>query len=375
MPLEKGIGFFLSDFLKRIITVLLVSIVAFLVLSILYLALRHYQIEQQPLGVPDFRPEDMVLYIYPILLLFTLAEYKIAKEEYELKDSLSAFGIALGATSIAILTKTFTVFVLFDSIFEFFEPLRIEFLGYNSLGYAWWAWILAIIADDFNYYWHHRYSHTVRLLWAAHIPHHTSNNFNFTVGMRNGWFVTFYKPIFWLWMACIGFEPIMIGTALIINATYQYFLHTKLIGSLGIMGKIFNNPYVHSVHHSSNIEYLDKNHGGILMIWDHLFGTWQSPIKGINPRFGILKNPETYDPIKLNTQEFYDIIKDVKSANSFKEAFMYIFGPPGWSPNNHTLTVKEIQEEYYAGRILEDHLDGYAIVNDINKENEGKMIA
>ncbi|MEQ8904640.1 sterol desaturase family protein [Ekhidna sp.] len=291
----------------------------------------------------EFSAVEGMKYIYPILVGFMILEYLVAKKNYELKDSLAGFGIALGASVVAAFTKVFTVLVVFQWFFDVLAPFRAQYLGYASIGFAWWAWVLAVLADDFNFYWHHRFSHTVRLLWAAHVPHHSSKNFNFAVSIRNGWFITLYKPVFWLWMACVGFEPIMIGTALIINSTYQYFLHTKLLGSLGFLGKIFNNPHVHAVHHSSNVEYLDKNHGGIFLLWDHVFGTWQNIIPGVKPKYGILKDPKTYNPIKLNTHEFEDIFRDVKRSKSFKEKFMYIFGPPGWSPDNSTLTAKQIQ--------------------------------
>ena len=293
--------------------------------------------------MPDFSAIEGMKYIYPILIGFMYLEYVIARHEYELKDSLAGFGIALGASIVASFTKVFTVVVVFQWFFETLAPFREQYLGYVSIGWTWWAWVLAVLADDFNFYWHHRLSHTIRILWAAHVPHHSSKNYNLAVSIRNGWFITLYKPVFWLWMACIGFEPVMIGIALIINATFQYFLHTKLIGNLGFIGKFINNPYVHAVHHSSNVEYLDKNHGGIFLFWDHIFGTWQNIIPEIAPKYGILKDPKTYNPIKLNLHEFEDIIKDVKKAQSLKEVLMYIFGPPGWSPDNSTLTVKQIQ--------------------------------
>jgi sterol desaturase/sphingolipid hydroxylase (fatty acid hydroxylase superfamily) len=294
--------------------------------------------------MPEFDPISGMKYIYPILIGFMVIEFLVARENYaDRKDVLAGFGIALGSSIVASFTKIFAVVVVFQWFFDILAPFREQYLGYSTIGFAWWAWMLAIISDDFTFYWHHRFSHTIRLLWACHVPHHSSTNYNFAVSIRNGWFITLYKPIFWIWMACIGFEPIMIGTALIINGTYQYFLHTKLLGSLGWFGNIFNNPYVHAVHHSSNVEYLDKNHGGILLIWDHIFGTWQNIIKGVDPKYGILKNPETYNPIRLNTHVFEDIFSDLKKAKNFKEVFMYIFGPPGWSPDNTSLTVKQIQ--------------------------------
>src|SRR5690606_14912955 len=157
---------------------------------------------------------------------------------------------------------------VFIVIFNLFKEIRIQYLGYESFGWAWYVWVVCLLCDDFNFYWHHRLSHTIRLLWAAHIPHHNADTFNLTVSIRNGWFITFYKPIFWLWMAAIGFEPVMIATCLVINAAYQFFLHTQHVPKLPWYGAVFNTPYDHVVHHSSNVEYMDKNHGGILIIWD-----------------------------------------------------------------------------------------------------------
>ncbi len=293
----------------------------------------------------DFNPAEDMKYLYPVLLGFMILEFIFAKEHYTKKDSLAGFGIAIGASIVASFTKLFTVVVVFQLVFDFFEPMRAEYLGYASVGWAWWAWIICVICDDFNFYWHHRFSHTIRLLWAAHVPHHSSNNYNLAVSVRNGWFVSLYKPIFWLWLAVLGFEPVMIGYAMIINGAYQYFLHTQLVKSLGFFGKIFNNPYVHQVHHSSNHEYLDKNHGGILMIWDHIFGTFQDIIPEVKPKYGILKDPGTYNPIRLNTHEFEAIFKDIKKSKNLKEAFMYTFGEPGWSPDGSSKTAKQIQAE------------------------------
>ena len=137
----------------------------------------------------------------------------------------------------------------------------------------------------------------------------------------------------------------MIGYAMIVNGTYQYFLHTQLVKSLGFIGKVFNNPYTHQAHHSGNLEYLDKNHGGILMIWDHLFGTYQDILPDVKPKYGIIKDAGTFNPIRLNTHEFEAIFKDIRQAKSFKEVWMYIFGQPGWSPDGSSQTVKEIQAD------------------------------
>jgi sterol desaturase/sphingolipid hydroxylase (fatty acid hydroxylase superfamily) len=284
-------------------------------------------------------------YLYPILLALIVIEYFNARHLYDVKESLSGMVIAIVASIIASFTKVVAVAIFFV-VFELAAPLRESLLGYTSLGWAWYIWILCLVGDDFNFYWHHRLSHSIRLLWAAHLPHHSARTYNFTVSVRHGWFITLYKPIFWLWMPLLGFEPVMIATCLVINAAYQFFLHTQLVGSFGILEKVFNTPWVHQVHHSCNVHYLDKNHGGILIIWDRLFGTFQDQIPGVKAKYGILKDPDTYNPIKHNLYEFQNIIRDVKKAKNAKEVFMYIFGPPGWSPDKSTLTAREMQLQY-----------------------------
>ena len=298
--------------------------------------------------VPELPIQDFGLtYIHPVFVVLIIMEYLKAKELFDLKETLSGFVIAAGATVMRLFTNVFEISV-YLFLFAWAEPFREQCLAYESLGSAWYIWLIAAIADDHNFYWHHRLSHNIRLLWAAHLPHHSARTFNLTVSIRNGWFITLYKPIFWLWMPLVGFEPIMIASVLIVNAMYQFFLHSQLIPSLGWYEKVFNTPYVHVVHHSCNTEYLDRNHGGILTIWDRLYGTWQEPIKGMKPQFGISHDPDSYDPIKHNLFEFQEIWRDVKKAPTLKAKLMYIFGPPGWSHDGSSKTSRQLQAELKA---------------------------
>ena len=295
--------------------------------------------------LPELKIEGIgILYVYPVFLVLLLIEYFNAKHLYNLKETFSSFTILVGATLMRVFTNVFEISI-YLFLFWWAAPLREQLLGYSSLGWAWYIWLACMLGDDHNFYWHHRLSHNIRLLWAAHLPHHSAKTFNLTVSIRNGWFVTLYKPIFWLWMPLVGFEPIMIATCLILNSFYQFFLHSQLVPSLPLYEKLFNTPYIHTVHHSSNTEYLDRNHGGILTIWDRLYGTWQPPIKGMKPHFGISHDPGTMNPFKHNLFEFQEIWKDVKKAPGFKNKFMYIFGPPGWSHDGSSMTSKQLQDE------------------------------
>lgn len=288
-------------------------------------------------------------YIYPLFILLMIGEYVQARHLFDLKESWAGVVMGLVATLIKVIANVFEISIMLF-LFHWAEPFREQYLGYSTLGTAWFVWIICLLFDDHNFYWHHRIAHNVRFLWAAHLPHHSGKMFNLTVSIRNGWFIEFFKPIYWMWMPLVGFEPIMIATCLIINSFYQFFLHTQLVPSLGWYEKIFNTPWVHVVHHSSNTEYLDRNHGGILVIWDKLYGTWQAPIKGVVPKYGISHNPDSYSPITHNLFEFQEIWKDVKRAPTLKAKLMYIFGPPGWSHDGSSKTSRQLQAELKAQR-------------------------
>ncbi len=302
--------------------------------------------------LPPLKIEGIgITYIYPIFLVLLLLELYQAKHLYNLRETFASFVILVGATLMRVFTNVFEI-TLYFFLFQLAEPLREQYLGYGSLGFAGYIWVICMLADDHNFYWHHRFSHNIRLLWAAHLPHHSAKTFNLTVSIRNGWFVTLYKCLFWLWMPLVGFEPIMIATCLIFNSFYQFFLHSQLVPSLPLYEKLFNTPYIHTVHHSSNTEYLDRNHGGILTIWDRLYGTWQPPIKGMKPHFGINHDPGSDNPIVHNLFEFQEIWKDVKKAPGLKNKFMYIFGPPGWSHDGSSMTSKQLQRELAEAKAL-----------------------
>jgi sterol desaturase/sphingolipid hydroxylase (fatty acid hydroxylase superfamily) len=291
----------------------------------------------------DFDMADMaVKYAFPVLILLIIIEFFMAKHLFDIKESASAFAVAIGATLITAATKTITLGV-FIFLFEYTKDLRMDLLGYESFGWGAGAWIAIILLDDICFYWHHRFSHSIRILWAAHIPHHSAKKFNFTIGIRNGWFISFYKPIWWIWIPLIGFEPVMIVSATVISALFQFTLHTQLIPSLGWIGKIINNPCQHRGHHSCNVEYLDTNHGGIFLIWDHLFGTFVNVDDDINLKYGVIHDPDTYNAVKINTHEFQDIWRDVRSVSSWSHKLKYIFYPPGWSHDGSTKTTKQLR--------------------------------
>ena len=217
---------------------------------------------------------------------------------------------------------------------------------YNTFGFEWYIFLLAQLADDYTYYWFHRANHEIRVLWAAHIVHHSSDHFNLGTAIRNGWFTILYKPFFYMWMPAIGFPVEVVVFAMGIEAFWQFQLHTQYVPKMGWIEKIFNTHTMHQVHHAQNVEYLDKNHGGFLNIFDKIFGTWKELDDDTEVKFGVIHAPESYNPLVILTHEYKDIWNDMKKSPKLSHKLMYIFGPPGWSHDGSTLTVRQQQRLY-----------------------------
>lgn len=268
--------------------------------------------------------------------------------------------MGLGAVIIAPLIKVISAAAIFTVVYDFFNPvvdgIRTNIMGYKSFEWTWYTFLICQFLDDFSYYWFHRLNHTVRFLWAAHIVHHSSDHYNFGTGIRNGWFTLMYKPLFYMWLPAIGFPPEMVVFCLGIEALWQFQLHTKYVPKLGFLEKFLNTHTMHQAHHAQNIEYLDKNHGGYLNMFDKMFGTWAELDDNIDVKYGVIHAPKSHNPFVILTHEYADIWRDVKNAKNLKEAFMYIFGPPGWSPDGSTLTVKQIQRKLKEGTPIEELL-------------------
>jgi len=194
----------------------------------------------------------------------------------------------------------------------------------------WWTWCLALLAADFTYYWMHRLEHEHRILWASHSVHHSSEDYNLSVSFRLSIVEGLFEWAFLLPMILAGFNPFQAIMALIFVVQYQTWIHTEHIGKLGWLDEVFNTPSVHRVHHGSNRKYLDKNYGGVLMIWDKIFGTFQREEEKV--KYGLTRNISTYNPIKINFVEYGNIWKDVRRCRTFWDKMKIVFGNLIWKP-------------------------------------------
>jgi sterol desaturase/sphingolipid hydroxylase (fatty acid hydroxylase superfamily) len=214
-----------------------------------------------------------------------------------------------------------------------------------SLGF--WYWFALLIAEDFLYYWLHRFDHEIRFFWATHVTHHSSEKMNFTVGFRSSVFQPLYRFIYFLPLPILGFEPWDIVFIYAATQIWGIFVHTELIKKMGWLEYILVTPSHHRVHHSSNPKYLDKNMGMFLIIWDKLFGTFQKELdeNEYQPiRYGLTKNIEKPNAINLIFYEWNAILKDISRKDiSFSQKLKYIFGKPGYSHDGSRLTSEELR--------------------------------
>jgi hypothetical protein len=185
---------------------------------------------------------------------------------------------------------------------------------------------------DFFYYWFHRKSHQINALWAAHIVHHQSEEYNLTVALRQSWFQSGFAWVFYLPLAFTGFDPIMFLTVSAFNTIYQFWIHTRAIGKMGPLEWFLNTPSHHRVHHGSNPKYIDKNHAGTLIIWDRMFGTFQNEEEEVV--YGITKPLGSWNPVWANFHYWAELYSSSKNAQGFNDKIKIFIKAPGWFPDN-----------------------------------------
>ncbi len=214
-------------------------------------------------------------------------------------------------------------------------------------------WILLFFAQDFAYYILHCADHYCRFFWAMHVTHHSSEKFNLAVAIRSSVFQPYYRVLFFIPLALIGFRALDIVFMYAATQVYGFWVHTETIGKLPKWFEfIFVTPSHHRVHHASNVEYLDSNMGMVLIIWDRIFGTFKEEESEIKPRFGLTKNIDSYHPVKVIFHEWLGIIQDLKRSPDWKTSLNYLIKPPGWSHDGRSLTAKQMREKQTQSKVI-----------------------
>ena len=259
----------------------------------------------------------------PIVIVFILIEVLFSslnnKKLYRKNDTLCTIGLLTGNILMVFLVKGITL-----AIHIYFYQYRI--LDLSSLIPIWMMWILAFVLIDLVFYFYHRVSHRSRFLWAVHMSHHSSEEMNFAVSFRQAWLEKKKKIPFFIFLPIIGIDPTIIAIAGVISTLWGIVGHTQIIKNLGPFEYIFNTPSHHRVHHGSNKQYIDKNYGNLLIVWDRMFGTFEPEKESV--KYGLVKNVKTFNPIKITFMEWSNILKDIKNSNNIKESLYLFFGPP-----------------------------------------------
>lgn len=260
--------------------------------------------------------------IFFILIGIELAYSFYKKLNYfRLNDSIANLSQGIGSQITGIFVKT-ALFFGYKYVFENFRLFDFQ--------QTIWVWIVLFIGVDFFYYWFHRMSHQINALWATHIVHHQSEEYNLTVALRQSWFQNWFSWVFYLPLAFIGFDPLMFLTLSAFNTLYQFWIHTRTIKSMGFLEHILNTPSHHRVHHGSNPKYIDKNHGGSLIIWDKMFGTFQKEEEEVY--YGITTPLASWNPVWANVHYWNELWCTAKKAKNIGDKFMVFVKPPGWFP-------------------------------------------
>jgi len=259
----------------------------------------------------------------PIVLAMIFAELLISnwqnKKYYKKEDTLCTIGLLTGNIIVAFSIKG--LILAFHFYLYQFKVLELA----NILP-LWAMWILTFIMIDLVFYIYHRMSHRVRFLWAIHLSHHSSEEMNFAVSFRQAWFGPISKIPFFMVLPLLGFDPTIIAVAGVMSTLWGIVGHTQIVGKLGFIEWVFNTPSHHRVHHGSNKQYIDKNYGNLLIIWDRIFGTFEPEEEPV--RFGLVNNVNTFNPTKITFMAWASMIDDIKNKNNFGEMLNTFIEPP-----------------------------------------------
>ncbi|KRB45952.1 sterol desaturase family protein [Terrabacter sp. Root181] len=271
---------------------------------------------------------DIILTAIPFFIAFIVIEVLslwLAPDDdevgYEVRDTVTSLTMGIGSVGVGIVYKAAQL-VVYAALYAV-TPLRLD----TSL---WWVWVVIFFAEDLAYYWYHRAHHEVRILWASHVVHHSSQRYNFSTALRQTW-TPFGGIPFWAPLALLGVPVWAIFLQQSISLLYQFFLHTERVGKLWRpVELVMNTPSHHRVHHGMNNAYLDRNYGGILVIWDRLFRSFEP--EGERVVYGLTKQLRTYNPLVVATHEYASIWADVRAARRWRDRWGFVFRGPGWQP-------------------------------------------
>lgn len=269
-----------------------------------------------------FDPVQLAIPIFIVAIILEMFAVRAGmRGDYDWRDTATSLAMGFGNTFAAIV---FGALVVGAGVWLYqFRILDIPV--------TWWSIGLAFIGEDFAYYWFHRTAHRIRWFWASHVVHHSSQHYNLSTALRQTWTGQFSLSFaFRLPLFLVGFDPRLILFCAGLNLVYQFFIHTELVRRLPApIEWLFNTPSHHRAHHGTNPRYLDRNFGGVFIVWDRLFGTFEAERDDEPVRYGIVRNLASFNPVWVATHEWIAIGRDLVRAGDWRTRWCAIAGPPG----------------------------------------------
>lgn len=283
----------------------------------------NLELLQNPLWMSYALPVLVLLAGLELLLLRRRARRQPeAGLNYDWRETAASLAVALGQRLSGMLTA-----LLIGPVYAAAWTLRLWEAPLDQV----WTWALLFVGVEFIYYWQHRAGHEVRWFWASHSVHHSVTHYNLSAAYRLGWTAGLSgQALFYLPLAVLGFHPAAIFAMLGLNLLYQFGLHTTLVPKLGVLEAVLNTPSHHRVHHASNLEYLDANYGGVLIVFDRWFGTWRPERDDVVPVYGLVTPLRSHNPLVIALREWAWLLRDVRQAQGWRQRLHYLVKPPGW---------------------------------------------
>lgn len=273
-------------------------------------------------------PSQIIVLATPVFLLLIALEYAWGvargRNTYRLNDAISSIGLGMLSQISAVFTRLLRV-GLYTAVYA-----HVALWSNEAFWTRWYGWLLALVFYDFCYYWLHRAGHEVAVFWAAHVVHHHSQDYNLSTALRQTSSGALLGWLFYLPMAVAGVPPLVFGVVALIDLLYQFWVHTEHVGKLGWFDRWFCSPSNHRVHHAVNERYLDRNYGGVLIVWDRLFGSFQE--EGERCVYGTRSPLDSWDPLWANVEVYWGLLHDSWHARHWGDKLRVWLKPPGWRP-------------------------------------------
>ena len=277
-------------------------------------------------------PSQIIVLATPVFLALIAIEYAVGRarrqDTYRLDDAITSIGLGMLSQISAVFTRLLRI-GLYTAIFA-----AMPWVVDNGFWTSATGWILALVFYDFCYYWNHRLGHTCALFWAAHVVHHQSQDYNLSTALRQTSSGALFGWVFYVPMALAGVPPLVFGVVALVDLLYQYWIHTQQIGRLGWFDRAFASPSNHRVHHAVNDGYVDKNYGGILMLWDHLFGSFKDEDPAVPCVYGTRSPLNSWDPLWANAEVYAGLFRDSWHTRRWADKWRVWLNPPGWRPDD-----------------------------------------